>query len=128
MKANKKDIERACQMVYEHFTGVHECIYEYRGMRGAFSQWECVACGNKTSASHNLAEKPFNPPLATPLDAWAEHIWPVMGVFPARSYNRHLEDITGEEEIFSWEARPLHHLEAALKAANLYDEWKKGCE
>jgi hypothetical protein len=130
MKANKKDIERACQMVYEHFTG--KCWH-------IIGLLLCIEC-NKTV--WDGIKK--NPPLATSLDAWAEHIWPVMPndydfqeiyfsslcdqrghVFP------YYEDGTNSIDEFGMmllSCKPLHHLEAALRAANLYDEWKKGCE
>jgi hypothetical protein len=82
-----------------------------------------------TEGEMKLLDKCCSGDLATSLDAWAEHIWPVMDRVAMKKHDNLLWRVsTNYGMVYPWKAEPLHHLEAALKAAGLWDEWKEGCE
>jgi hypothetical protein len=126
-------------MVYEHYTG--ECWHRFIGdgimkyMQGSYTHI-CNKCGNDSLHSGSCTMFDVNPPLATSLDAWAQHIWPALSYAQMHPYFRwlleiviagnHMKDgvpLAAEHYLFA--ATPIHHLEAALRAAEV-DEWPCG--
>jgi hypothetical protein len=112
----KDQIERASELVYEAITG--KCWHEFgpdesQGWPNK-GDWEhtCKKCNAKIGSSYPSAR--WNPPLATSLDAWAEHIWPVMTEYQDREWWQYLDEVVSSD-IPIWKATPLHHLEAALR-------------
>jgi len=111
-------IDRACEIVYEHFTG--ECWHRWRGVPGDDSRF-CPKCKKWLFCGINPATEKLGlkPPLATSLDAWAEHIWPVMDNKQKALHWFHLREAISpgkdrarvEDMIF---VDPLLHIEAAL--------------
>lgn len=108
MTTNPKDIERGCRMVWKHYTGK-------KALRTI-----TIAC--EIELVDDSAE------LATSRDAWAEHIFSVMDAKQREKHAIHLCYVLGEDDAHTYLAKHIHHLEAALKAAGLWDEWKGGCE
>jgi hypothetical protein len=131
INATKDQLDNACALVYEKVTGKCMHIIDKYGER-------CIKCKLTIFIDPKIAI--INPPLATLLDAWAEHIWPVMPTdFDYReAYMTSLCEQMGH--IFSYyedgtnsiedlyymllECKPIHHLEAALKALDLWDKWE----
>lgn len=140
--ATKQDIERACEIVYEAITGKCWHVLECEGKKNNYVlvwvkrkkdyDYICSKCKKL------LSDFPNNPPLSTSLDAWAEHIWPVMTDEQWEIYIDIICQLSGssydsindgtisiEEYTQMFLLSPIkHHLEAALRALNLYDEWE----
>jgi hypothetical protein len=90
---------------------------------------DCEKCDKRVGpyAYGTLGFKRKNLPLATSLDAWREHIWPTLyerlgdAAIPLlEDFDDALWKIKADNGfVFLWELEPLHHLEAAMSAANL---------
>jgi hypothetical protein len=160
----KGNLDRASELVYEAVTGkcwhrkgtviyrereleiCEKCKHLIRNMSrdgGRHGPWYdyviSLKRNNYRAGSWKVIDRLPNPPLATSLDAWAEHIWPVMDDEIKVSYISTLGIITSPCwpdcpngiacNYVDWNqqvATPLHHLEAALRALNLYDTWREG--
>jgi hypothetical protein len=130
MNATKEQIERGCELVYEKVTG--KCWHKIAHRIGG-GDWgenvsypvnECEKC-NKTgfTVKNMFTYDTANPPLSDSLDAWRP-LWAVMDAYKHwEPYDREIGRILKREGIWtSFTYDPLHHLEAALRAINLYDE------
>ena len=69
---------------------------------------------NYLSSEWKVIDRLPNPDLAKSLDAWAEHIWPVMSDEQKAKRDNILMEMYADDKI-EWitEATPMHHLEAA---------------
>lgn len=113
--------ELACSMVYEHIT--RKCWHIVIGERGGVGGHVVCSCGD---VRNDIAHFSQNPPLATSLNAWTEHIWSVMDAVQRANHSMMLNKIkTGS--LYVWDSKPIHHLEAALRACELYEQWDKTC-
>ena len=148
-------IELAQQKVHEEITG--ECWHKWSEIQKAEVAWEivCTKC-KKVIGLHAplhgcFDNPPPNPPFATSLDAWAEHIWPYIwnpngipidkqvvsigdyaywvakccGAVVNRIPEGELEGLLHIDitsAYFVATATPLHHLEAALRSLSLWDD------
>lgn len=99
-------IEQAMEKVYEAITG--KCWHK----QDRDNILRCHKCG-MCPVPYGLSYR--NPDLATSLDAWREHIWPVMNINMKMDYYILFKDVGHRERIFLWELTPMHHLEAALR-------------
>lgn len=121
----KKELnERACELVFEALTG--ECWHRWEENKSD-ATFVCGKCegwfNNYTSRSKGVPNVqiyegkngwPTNPDLLDSLDAWVP-LWEMMGEDNKYEYSGVLAVIQGETKLFSWEAKPHHHLEAALR-------------
>jgi hypothetical protein len=73
-------LELAQEMVYEHYTGKcwHNSVNVIKGGFVGIARDHERFCTKCNKLEREGAR--FNPFLATSLDAWAQHIWPVMSV------------------------------------------------
>lgn len=125
-------IDKACAMVCDKL-GItwHKwirCDTEGNHVDKGLGFAHICACGHQINS--NTDKNPFhpcsiNPPLATSLDAWAEHIWPMMTSMQIGLHWNELRNIINrqDEYAFTFELNPLHHLEAALKSLGLWEEF-----
>lgn len=91
-----KHTERACELVYEALTG--KCWHKPNSIDF------CDKCG----------ERAINPDLANSLDAWRP-LWERMDARQRANHSIMLHRIkTGS--MYVWDSKPIHHLEAALRA------------
>jgi hypothetical protein len=114
------DIDKACEVVYERITG--KCWHDFPDKWTICSKCSTPAYPYKGDDKPTLLEwvHVTNPPLATSLDAWAKHIWPVMPDEQWDNYEVQVEII----HLRYWKKtqkhlrflRPIMHLEAALRA------------
>lgn len=118
--ASPEALEIACRMIYEYFTGkCWHCKFE-EGERSKGLVW-CTKCGLNLGSEFGI-----NPPLAISLDAWAEHIWPVMNDAQRTKHHLKLKQVicNAGQDKFRYEASALLHLETALEATGLYEQWE----
>jgi hypothetical protein len=111
------DLDRASELVYEAVTG--KCWH-----KPDKHDEICVKCkyvNLDTGVSND------NPAIDYSLDMWQKYIWPVMTdaqrVLHDDALTGKFSDLT--RGLYRWEHPPLHHLEAALRALNLYDTWRE---
>lgn len=127
MTASKQGIERACEIVYEAITG--KCWHRWTNPDTEAPEGliiaKCSKCSHITGGNSyaQLALAMMGPSLATSLDAWAKHIWPVMTDAQKAMYGYMLCEIIGDDDAQTYLATPLHHLETALRMLGKYDEW-----
>lgn len=108
---NKQAIELACSMVYEKLTG--KCWHKHDEVNRYAHN--CLKCGEYTTAIINV-------PLATSLDAWAEHIWPVMNKMQQIELDREVETLL--IQMYITDLKPIYILKAALRVLGLYEQWE----
>lgn len=131
---NKQAIELACSMVYEKLTGKYWHIEHHGQLYDSDGRWEGVvwACTCGKVGYWIINEYPFdhykciNPPLATSLDAWRP-IWEGMSDEQLFEYGELLMEASNYC-LYDWMCEPIHHLEAALRASGLYEQWERECE
>jgi hypothetical protein len=116
MGMSNEELIKAQELVYERITGKCRHIWQFTQGRSPieYSTWRCNKCKKTEIASGLPVPKDVLPPLATSLDAWAEHIWPVMDEEQKRIYTKIITlDVLRDKWL--WECTSIHHLEAALR-------------
>jgi hypothetical protein len=125
----KGNLDRASELVYEAVT--EKCWHKFielgimKYMQGSYTNI-CNKCGEDDLHDNNASMVHINPPLATSLDAWREHIWPVMKSRYQLSHKHTLHLREKHGKLWGIRSTALDHLEAALRALNLYDTWREG--
>ena len=107
--------EIACRLAYEHITG--KCWHEWDDEHLWVS--ECIKCGISKMDYNNSTPLP---PLATSLDAWIP-LWKMMGYQTEHKHALFLREMHGK--LWGTRSEAIHHLEAALRACGLYEQWEK---
>jgi hypothetical protein len=117
----KEQTERACEAVYEAITG--KCWHGFPAV--CYHDDICNKCGDRLYIWKDgaLARSNVNPPLSTSLDEWRP-LWEAMTPEQLEEHWNHLCD-TAAKRRYIWMAEAIDHLEAALRALDLYDEVMK---
>ena len=142
------DGERASALVYEKYTGKCWHILNRVPFGGIiesmipqdeyFMQYDegythprimtyCAKCNAEIRYRDDITYGPDNPPLAFSLDAWREHIFSNMLFSKRRAFAEELEKMNIQILVDNFVVlmNPMRFLEAALRAAGLYDQWNK---
>ena len=125
MTTDKVLLEQMCAIAYKGITG--ECWHKQSN--GCVKIWgrdgrhdfnvrmdKCPKCG----AAFQEGNRMRNPRLLNSLDAWRP-LWEAMTREQKLAHNDQLRFVQALNEYYSWQATPLHHLEAVLRMLN---EWK----
>lgn len=97
------------RIVYEAITG--KCWHDFPVyiLNNINDTKSCHKCGQLYTARRPIS----NPPLSTSIDAWHEHIFPVMSDEQKYNHRAQLFFICNNDPIWEFEATPMHHLTAA---------------